>query len=593
MKERNEIEEKYKWDITRFCESDEKFLEEVKKLYSYVEDIKKFEGKLENDNELDACFEKSDEFGMKTNPLAMYISCREDSDQRDSTSHEMMQKLDKLLSAYSEASSYISPEIASFSKEKLDGLLNNPAFEKYKPYIKDYIREKEHILSKEIEGFLSGMGEFLGTNREIFQRFDNADIKFEDVVDSNGKHFPLNNANYTDYIYSDDRVLRKSAFENMNKAYMEHINFLTSNYVASVKERCFFAKKRGYKSALSASIFGEEASETVYAMLIKKVRENIDIVSEYFQIKAKLLNLKDIGLIDRFAPVGASSNEKISFEDAMKVVETIVRPFGEEYVSTIQKAVKERWIDVFPNAGKRGGAYSSSIYDKDPVVLLNFDGRKEYTSVIAHELGHAMHSYFSNKNQTYQTCDYVIFVAEVASTVNEMLLWRYNMQSCKTIDEKIKLYDDLFELVNSTIFRQTMFAEFEAKNHEMEEKEEPLTKDNLCKRYLELNKFYYGEKVQIDESVQYAWARIPHFFSAFYVYKYATGLICALNLSKKIAEGDKDAIEKYMNFLSSGSSKDPITLLALAGVDLEKEETFDEVFAYLKELLADWKNLIK
>ncbi len=591
MKERIEIEDKYKWNLSSYCKNDEDYYTRVEKLRPYIEKIKSFEGKLDNDDMLLSCWEMLDEFYYNAGFVECYVSYRCDEDQRDSKTSEMEQKLSKILTSFGEASSYISPEIATFSLEKLENLKKNPNFSKYIPYIDDYIREKGHILSKEVENFISGMGDFLGSNSEVYRKYIDADATFADAENSKGEKLPLNSANMAQYLQSTDRKLRETAFINTHEEYGRHINFISSNYIASVKQDCFFAKKRNFPSALSKSIYREEASETVYKKLIEKVRENVDIVHDYFAIKANLLGLGDFAFYDKFAPVGKESDEAITYENAIQMVCSAVKPLGEQYVALVKRAANERWIDVYPNKGKRSGAYSCSVYDANPVVLLNFDDKKNYVSTIAHELGHALHSYYSNQSQPFQTANYVIFVAEVASTVNEMLLWRYNMKHCASKEEKIKLYDELFEMVNSTIFRQTMFSEFEALAHEMEEREDPLTKDGLCNKYFELNKYYYGDKIVLPECLKYEWARIPHFYRPFYVYKYATGLICALNLSKKIAEGDSEATAKYIEFLSSGSKYDPIKLLTIAGVNLEEDKSFDEVFAWLREILEDFKQL--
>ncbi len=593
MTERNQIDNKFKWDLSGYCKNDEEFYARLENLKPYIENIKVFEGKLDIDDELYKCWSLNDEFEQECSKLMVYVYCKQDEDQREEKANAMSQTLDKVATMYNVAASYISPEISKFSKEKLLALQEVPKFKKYIPYLKDYIRHKDHVLSKEIENFLCGMGEFLGGNSSIFRKFVDADLKFEDAEDSNGKKYPLTTELAGQYYESGDGKLRETTFKNLYTRFRENVNFLTQNYANSIKETCFFAKKRGYSSALNESIYNEEASESVYYKLIEKVRENVDIIHKYFEIKAKLLGLeKDFHIYDKFAPIGEEDKTKISYTEAIEMVKTAVAPLGEEYVSLVQKAYDDKWIDVYQNDGKRSGAYSISVYGGNPLVLLNFDDTRSYVSTIAHELGHAIHSYYSNKNQPFQTADYVIFVAEVASNVNEMLLWRYNLKNCKDREIRNKLFDELFEQVNGSIFRQTMFAEFEAKVHEMEESGEPLTKEKLCSYYLDLNKFYHGDHIILDDEIKYEWVRIPHFYTPFYVYKYATGLICALNLSKKIAQGDKQAIEKYLNFLSSGSSENPIKLLQIAGVDLEKEETFDEVFSWLREELSSWEKMI-
>ena len=591
MKERNQIEEKYKWDLTKFFKSEDEFYKELKKFDLYKNRVKEFEGKLSDDEVLLKWFKLSDEISIKADVLAIYASARQSEDVRNSKVNELNEMLEKVFSDFSVASSVVDVEISEISEKRLKSLMKNPKFSDYKRTLYFVLRDKKHILSKKEEKLLSGMS-FLGGFRENLDKFDDGDLKFRKVKNSKGKEFELTHSNYMILAESSDEILRKNTFKEMNGAYGRYINFLSANYINKVKSNCYFAKVRGYKSALYASIFNEEASEKVYDLLIKKVHDNIDVFYDYMEIKRKMLCLNKISIADCFAPVTKLNSKKYTYDEAIGIIKEAVKPLGKEYQNLIQRAKDERWIDVYPNVGKDSGAYSTSAYGVTPLVLTNFSGDLDSIFTLAHELGHAMHSYFSMKNQSLETSNYVIFVAEVASTTNEMLLLRYLLSKSKNKNEKLALYDKLLSNVKSTIFRQTMFSEFEAKVHNMYECEKPLSKDKLCSLYYDLNKFYFGKKVTILDETKFEWARIPHFYRAFYVYKYATGLISAINLSNKLYSGENGAKEKYLGFLSAGSSDTPIKILQDAGCNLEEEKTFDDVFKYLRDILKVWKKLI-
>ena len=591
MKERVCIEEKYKWDLTKFCQSDEEFYSRLKKFEKNKEEIVKFEGKLSDDVMLLKCLKFEERVDIEGNILGVYSFLRVSEDIRNSKANEMREGLEKVFTEYSIASSFVDVEISEFSDEKLQGLIENKKFKDYKRSFEQVLRNKKYVLSKAEEKLLSGMS-FLGGFSDNFDKFNDADLKFNKVVDSKGKLYELNQSTYRELAESKDNVLRKNVYKKFNGAYGRNINFLASNYISDVKSDCYFSKVRGFKSALSASIFREEASEEVYDMLIKKVHENLNVFYDYMEIKRKMLGIKKISIADSFAPITKAKSKKYTYDEAIELIKKATEPLGKEYVDLIQRAKDERWIDVYPNKGKDSGAYSTHAYGVTPVVLMNFSGNLDSVFTLAHELGHALHSYFSSKYQKYETSDYVIFVAEVASTTNEMLLLKYLLKEAKTNEEKIFYYDKLLSDVKSTIFRQTMFSEFEAKVHDLYEKGESLSKDKLCNMYFDLNKLYFGNKVALLDEVRYEWARIPHFFRSFYVYKYATGLISAISFSEKIFEREEKAIERYLSFLSAGSSDTPIKILQDAGCNLEEEKTFDDVFNYLKKIISDWKKVI-
>lgn len=585
---RSLVPAKYKWDLSAYASSEEDFLKRTKALEKYVEIFKSFEGKLFDEKVLKKALDLSSEFSKEASLLGNYAQRKLDENLADSKSNENVNLLSKICSDISIASAYFSPEISAFSDEKLQSLINNRKFSAHKLYFKEILRARKHILPKNEEKLLSGMGEFLGGFSENHDNFSDADLKFNDVVDSKGKHYKFTQDKYSLYMHSGDRTLRASAFAEQNGAYGRYINFLSGNYLSDVKADCYFAKIHHHSSALEAAVFGEEASVDVYKNLIDSVRKNLPVLYDYFEAKREILGYKDFYIYDQFASVSNVKEKKFTYDDAIKLIKKAVAPLGKEYVSLIEKAKKEKWIDLMPNDGKAGGAYSASAYGAHPVVLMNFTGDYNSVSTLAHELGHALHSYYSQTNQIFEESDYVIFVAEVASTVNEMLLRLMMLKNATTKDEKKNIIDGIFTDVKSTIFRQTMFAEFEEWVHEEYEKGNPLSKDKLCEKYYNLNKLYFGKRVKLTKETKFEWARIPHFYRSFYVYKYATGLISALNIVSRILNGEDGAVEKYLGFLKAGCTADPITLLKNAGCDLEKQSTFDEVFGFLKNLLKEY-----
>ncbi len=592
MKKRSEIEEKYKWDITKFCKSDDDFYKRMKKLSSKMKEIKKFEGKLDDDDILFECLEKSYAFEKEFGFLTLYSELSKRVDNADTKANVMCEKLTTLQTLYLTYSAYIEVEIASFSDEKLKALQKNKRFKNYSRLFNSIRRDKKHILSKKEELLISKLGNFLGGFTDNFDKFADVDLDFGEIEDKFKNKHPFNQSNFSVYAESDDRTLRKNAYKRMNGKFGEFINFISNNYASDVKKVCTFAKIRNYKSALAKKIYGEEASEKAYYMLLKKVRENIKILQDFYEIKRKALNLDRVAIYDTFAPISKMPKQKFTYEEAIELIKKALSALGDDYVTLIDKAVKERWIDVYPNLNKDSGAFSWGCYGATPVVLCNFEGNLSSVFTLAHELGHAMHSYYSNTHQPIQTAGYVIFVAEVASITNEMLLLDYLLKNAKTGEEK-KYYCDYFLTeVRSTIFRQTMFSEFEEWAHATYEKGEALTRESMCNKYKELNDFYHGDKVEQIDEMQYEWARIPHFYSHFYVYKYATGMISAINIARNILKKTEGAVEQYKKFLSSGSTASPITLLKRCGCDLESEEIYDDVFTYCKDYVKNMEKLV-
>ena len=589
MKLRSEIEEKYKWDLSKYCKSVEDFYARLEKVADRAKGFKQYEGKLSDDNALFECLELETEIDKELSLLAVYASLKLSEDNSDRQANEMNEKMGIVISKFSTATSYVDVEISKFKEEKLKALQSNEKFKNYSRYFESVLREKKHTLSKREELLISQLGEFLGGFSSNFDKFTDVDLKFDNIKDSNGKEYEFNQSKYSVYVESKDRTLRENAFKQMNGKHGEFINFLANNYINDVKEDCIFAKIRKYKSALSASIYNEEADEKVYKLLVKKVRKNVGLLQRYFEVKRKMLNLDRFAIYDTFAPVVEEVDKKYSYDEAIELIKEAVSVLGDEYVSLIDRAKNERWIDVYPNKNKSSGAFSTGSYGANPVVLTNYEGNLESVFTLAHELGHAMHTYFSEKFQPIQTSNYVIFVAEVASNVNEMLLLRLLMSRAKTKQERIYYYDHFLKQMRSSIFRQTMFSEFEEFAHREYEKEKPLSPELLCEEYEKLNNFYHGRKVKQIPEMKYEWARIPHFFRSFYVYKYATGLICAIKISHDLTTNPK-FYKDYLKFLSSGNSADPISLLKIADCDLTKEETFDQAFAACEEIIEKWEH---
>lgn len=590
MKERSEIEEKYKWDLSKYCSSDEDFYSKLERMTVYLEILKKYEGKLSDDNLLLEYLELTSKIEEEL-CFADYAFFKRCENNADRIANEMIEKLNVFFTKLSTITTAVEVEIDKFSIAKLKALQQNSKFKLYKRYFGKVIRHKKHNLSKKEELLLAKMGEFLGGSSENFDKFSDVDLKFGEIEDKDGKKYEFNQSKYSLFVSSKDRVLRKNAFKRMNGKFGEFINFVASNYINDVKEDCVLAKIRKYKSSLEASIFAEEASVDVYNMLVKKVRENVDLQARYFEIKRKMLGLDKFAIYDTFAPVVTKSEEKYTYEEAIDLIKKAVGVLGDEYVALIQRAKDERWIDVFPNKNKDSGAFSSGSKGATPVVLMNFEGNLDSVFTLAHELGHAMHTYLSDKTQPIQTAQYVIFVAEVASNVNEMLLLNYLLNNANSDAEKIKYYDHFLVQMRSSIFRQTMFAEFEQFAHETYEKEEPLSADLLCEKYENLNNYYHGKAVEQLDEMKFEWARIPHFYRSFYVYKYATGLICAIKISNDLLN-NKDFAKKYIQFLSSGSCQDPISLLKIADCDLTKEKTFDDAFKACEAYINKWEKTI-
>lgn len=591
MKTRNQINDNFKWDLSPLCSSDEDFYKGLEKVNGYIKKFKNFENKLNNKETILKFFKLDEEFDDLIEPLYMYVHLKHDEILSDRKRNEMSEKISHILSELSVETSFVTTELHELPDEIIDDILQDKRFKDYDRMFENIKKEKIHMLSKEEEKLLAGMS-FLGGFSSNMRNLSDVDITFEKVKDSKGKDLELNHSNYSVYLRSKDRELRKNTMTVLNGTYGKFINTLANNYINEVKQNCYFAKVRKYKSALDEALQDEEVSKKVYDTLIQSVNKNLDVLFDYFKLKKKILGLDNFYIYDCMAEIDKNKGKKYSYDQAIEIIMEAVAPLGSEYVNLIKQAKDNRWIDVYPNKDKRSGAYESGIYGYHPYVLTNFEGDLDSVFTLAHELGHAMHTHFSNNNQPRTKASYTIFLAEIASTTNEILLINYFLKRSNSKNEKLYLLNKLFDEVKGTIFRQTMFAEFEEHVHSSYEKAEALTKDGLCEYYYNLNKKYFGS-VKLIKEIQYEWARIPHFFTAFYVYKYATGMICAITFVNKILEKGEEAVRDYYKFLTAGASDTPINILKKANCNLEDEKTFDECFAYLKNLIKEWKKLTK
>ena len=586
MKLRNEIEEKDKWDLSGYFKDDDEFLREFNYLKTQTNFLNGFKGKLNNEESILECLEKDQEMSKRLETLFVYSVLKTREDAANSFYQERQTQVGSLLTEFSTNSSFISVEIKKNPNSLLKKLMEESQF---KNYFKGILRNKKHILSEKEEKLLSMSGDMAGGFSENFDMFNDADLKFPNVKDSKGNKYELNHSNFMQLLKSSDRTLRKNAFISLNGEYGKFNNFLSSNYISEIKSNVFYARASKYKNCLDKSIFLEEADRKVYNKLIECVNENLDVIYDYYELKRESQNLKNFAIYDQFA-IEKEVDKKYTFDQAFDIVKKAVSPLGEKYLEILEKAKTERWIDKYPNKNKDSGAFSWGAYKKNPVLLLNFVGDTQSLFTLAHELGHSMHTYFSNLNQNYDQSGYKIFVAEVASIVNEMMLLRYLERTTKTKAEKIYYIDHFLSELKSTVFRQTMFSEFEQFAHETYEKSLPISAEVLNNFYYDLNKKYFGKKVKLVPQIKYEWSRIPHFYNSFYVYKYAIGMISALYLVDKVIPTEP---EKYIKFLSSGSIKPPIDLLFDAGVNLKTNEPFEKAFDLARTYLKKWrKNLI-
>ena len=584
--DRNTIEDKYKWKIDKMYSTKESIEKDIEKLKEYISNLKEYKGKLAISKEnLFKCINTSEKASRLLQNLYVFTHMKQHEDTRINENQAMATKTEMLSTELSMATSYIVPEIIAIDDKKLEEYLKCEELSFYDKYIKDILREKPHTLSEREEEILAATADLSSTPENIYDMFSFADLEFPEVEDEDGNKVKLTHSNYSLFIKSKNNKVRKDAFEAMYSVYDKYKNTFASMLSGGIKSEIFYAKMRKYECALQASLFQDDISVDVYNNLILAVDENLDALNKYADIKKKFLGLEDIHMYDLYVPLTDKFDMKIPYEKAKEIILNALKPLGEEYLSIIQKAFDEGWIDVYENNGKQGGAYSWGSYDSHPYILMSYKDDLNSLFTLIHELGHSLHSYYSKKTQPYIYSGYKIFVAEVASTLNELLLINYLLENSNSKEERVYLLNYYLEQFRTTVYRQTMFAEFEKITHESVESGNPLTAQDFNDIYLKLNQKYYGKSCIVDEDIALEWARIPHFYSNFYVYKYATGFSAASALSQQILNEGQVAVDRYIEFLKSGGSEYPLKQLKSAGVDMEKKESVDKALEVFRDLV--------
>lgn len=588
MVDRASIEDKFKWDIDNMYKTPESIKEDIKKIDMFISELKSYKGKLADSKEnLYKVLSDSENASRILQNLYVYTHMKQHEDTRKNENQANATKTEMLSTELAMATSYMVPEIIAMDENKLQEYLKDDKLSFYKKYIDEILREKPHTLTEKEEEILAAASDLSGVAENVYEMFSFADLKFPEIKGEDGETIRITHGNFSSLLKSKDDRVRKDAFEAVYSTYDEYKNTFASTLYGGIKSEIFYAKMRNYKSAIESSLFQDDISVDVYNNLIDAVDESLDALNKYIDIRKKYLNLEKMHMYDLYVPITSNFDMKITYEQAQEIILKALKPLGEEYLSIVKRAFSERWIDVYENEGKQGGAYSWGSYDSSPYILMSYKDDLNSLFTLIHELGHSMHSYYSRTNQEYLYSSYKIFVAEVASTLNELLLVHYLLENSTSKDEKIYLLNYYLEQFRTTVYRQTMFAEFEKITHERVEAKEPLTAKEFTDIYYKLNEKYYGKSCVVDEQIGLEWARIPHFYSNFYVYKYATGFSAASALSEKILNEGESAVEKYLNFLKSGGSEYPLNQLRAAGVDMEKKESIEKALGVFKELVEE------
>lgn len=590
---RCEIEDKYKWDLTKIYKDEkewQKDFDDVKEKILKVLEYK--DSFLSNGKKLYEYLKYDEEVSRKLEKIYYYAHLNYDADTLDEKYKVMTNKVSDLFTKYNELSSFVVPEILKLDEEKLNTFYKEEEkLEDYRFSIENIYRFKNHTLDEEKEKMLSNLSKCLSNPEETYEALTDSDFEYDYITDEKGNKVKFNESNYSLFIKSKDRSVRKRAFEMLHNKYKKYIRTITSTYKGEVETNVVLAKIRNYDSAISASLYSDNVPVDIYNNLIKVVNDNMDALYDYYDLKKEILSLDRLHMYDTYVEIINKIDKKYSFDEAKEIVMEALSILGDKYIKNLKKAFDEKWIDIYHSKGKRSGAYSSGNFDVNPYVLLNFEGTLNDVSTLAHELGHSMHTYLSCKNNPYQYSSYEIFVAEVASTVNELLLANYMLKNSKNKDEKLAIINHILDLYKATLYRQTMFAEFEKETHKLREKGEVLTSDLLSNTYYNLVKKYFGPNVLCDDLIKYEWARIPHFYYNFYVYKYATGISAASYIVDGILNNKEGALENYINFLKTGGSMYPLDELKIAGVNLNSKSVVLSAIKTFEKYLKEFKDI--
>ena len=586
VKDRKSIDSRYKWNIDEMYNNKESLENDINKVEDLITELKSYKGKLSKGKDnLYQVLKMSEDASRILEKLYVYTHMKMHEDTRINENQAIATKIEMLSTELSIATSYMTPELMSMDEEKLNEYLSSSELSFYKKYIDDILRERPHILSEKEEEILAAASDISGVAENVYDMLSFADLEFPEIEDEDGNKVKLTHSNFSVFLKSKNQRVRESAFKGLYSVYDKYKNTFASTLYGAIKSEIFYAKMRKYKSALEGSLFKDDVSVDVYNNLILAIDENLDSLNKYIDLKKRFLGLEKIHMYDLYVPLTENFDIKIPYEKAQDIILNALKPLGEEYLSIIKNAFEEGWIDVYENEGKQGGAYSWGSYDSHPYILMNYHDDLNSLFTLIHELGHSVHSYYSRSNQEYLYSGYKIFVAEVASTLNELLLINYLLENSQSKEERIYLLNYYLEQFRTTVYRQTMFAEFEKITHDMVENKNPLTAKEFTDIYYNLNQKYYGKSCDVDSQIGLEWARIPHFYSNFYVYKYATGFSAASALSQQILTEGEVAVKRYIEFLKSGGSDYPLNQLRDAGVDMEKKESVDKALSVFSDLV--------
>ncbi len=595
IKERREVPKEFQWNLERIFKTDEEFQKEIEAVRKQIDEFAKLEGHTtENAKTFYRSITAGNEIERRLNKLYTYASMKSDEDVANT---ENQAKKEQVVNLYNYASSkmyFQTPELLNTEKEVIESFYQaEPKLLEHKTNIEEVYRYKPHTLPKEEEKLLSNLSSAFGNDETTYGYLTDSDLDFGTIHDENGVEVPLTDTNFSIYIKSPKREVRKEAFERLYEVYKQFQNTITATFNGAIKQNVAMAHIKHYKTSFEAALFGDELDPKVYDTLVSSVRNHLDVLHDYYRLRKEVLNLKELHLYDVYTNLVPDTDTKYPFETASRLVLDALKPLGDAYINDLKQAFTEGWIDIYPNKNKRGGAYSSGSYDTMPYVLLNYQDKLDDVSTLAHELGHSMHSFYTRKNQPYQYGDYPIFVAEVASTVNELLLAKHMLKVSTNKNERLAILNQLLELFKGTIYRQVMFAEFEKYAYDLVEQDEVITPDKLCKKYYELNQDYFGSDVVVDKEIAYEWEKVPHFYYHFYVYKYATGISAACHIVEGILSGDEAKRDAYLKMLANGCRENPLNTLKIAGVDMTDKEVYESAIRMFADTIEEFRNELK
>jgi oligoendopeptidase F len=594
MTKRSDIPRDYTWDLESIFSTDDDWEQVFQSLARRLPELEALQETLARSGQvLLNVLQERDKVYEQLETLFVYTSMRRDEDTTNSRYQGMYDRAMQLFVRISTAFSFLEPEILALPQSTLDDFVQNTAgLQEYRHELDDMSRKRPHVRSAEVEAILAAAGEISEGPDAIFSMIDNADLRLPLIKDEAGEEVQLTKGNYLTFIRSTDRRVRKEAFDGMHSAFLKQRNTIAATLSTKVKADIFHTRQRGYASCRELALSHYNIPVSVYDNLVNTVGEYIPVLNRYMELRKRLLGLDDLHMYDLYVPIVKDTNDEISYQEACDTVMKGLAPLGENYVSILKTAFQQRWIDVYETPGKRGGAYSGGGYTTHPFILLNYQDKRDSMYTLAHELGHSMHSFFSRSHQPFHYGDYSIFVAEVASTLNENLLTDYLLRTTSDPEVRLAILNQTLEDIRGTLFRQTMFAEFEQLVHSCAEEGEPLTADSLSEMYHDLNQKYYGGVARVDELIDIEWARIPHFYSSFYVYQYATGISASIALSQQILREGQPAVDRYLKFLSSGSSDYSIELLKKAGVDMASPEPVRQACQQFESYLKQMEDML-